>query len=59
MIEQPQAGVRARAGGGGWELGAEHQSFLFLKCNKSIRELGRGAARVLETRLPWPLEAAP
>lgn len=32
-------------GWGGWgEMGAEDQSFLYLKCNKSFRELGWGAA---------------
>lgn len=48
------------ARGSGWwgEMGAEDQSFLFLKCNKSIRELG-GAAGALETLLSRPLEAAP
>lgn len=34
------ASDRVRAGGGWGEMGAEDQSFLFLKCNKSIRELG-------------------
>ena len=52
-------GERAWAGGRGGEVGAEDQSFLFLKCNKSIRELGSGAARAQETLLSGPLEAAP
>lgn len=45
--------VRAVSGGGGWTCraapdrvrvgdGAEDQSFLLLKCNKSVRELGGG-----------------
>lgn len=37
-------------------MGAEDQSFLFLKCNKYIRELWWRAARVLETLLSAPLD---
>lgn len=35
FVEQPQTGC-------GWGMGAEDQSFLLLKCNKSIRELVGG-----------------